>query len=51
MRYIEENNLFTSIKIALNMGSLWSKATKLADKSDFQVETPNAVAAVRGTIF
>lgn len=51
MRYIEENNLFTSIKISLNMGAIWTKASKLADKSEFQIETPNAVAAVRGTIF
>lgn len=51
MRYIEENNLFTNISIALNAGSLWTKAVKLADKSEFQVETPAAVAAVRGTIF
>lgn len=51
MRYVEENNLFTNISIALNAGSLWTKAVKLADKSEFQVETPAAVAAVRGTIF
>lgn len=51
MRYLEENNLFTHIKIALNAGSLWTKAVKLADKSEFQIETPAAVAAVRGTIF
>ncbi len=51
MKFVEDNNLFTSIKLALNVGSLWTKASKLSDKSDFEVYTTDAVAAVRGTIF
>jgi hypothetical protein len=51
MKFIEENNLFTSIKIALNVGTLWTKASKLSEKSEFEVYTTDAVAAVRGTIF
>lgn len=51
MRYFDETNLFTNIKIGLNAWSLWTKAAKLADKSEFQIETPAAVAAVRWTIF
>ncbi|MBW7955069.1 FecR domain-containing protein [Candidatus Gracilibacteria bacterium] len=51
MRFIEDNSLFTSVKITLNLGSIWTKAVKLDDKSEFEVYTPNAVAAVRGTIF
>lgn len=51
MSYIQENSLLTSIKVALNMWSIWTKAVKLDDKSEFEIYTPNAVAAVRWTIF
>ena len=51
MKFVEDNNLYTSIKIALNIGSLWTKASKMSDKSEFEVYTADALAAVRGTIF
>lgn len=51
MDYVEENNLYTTIKITLDMWSIWSKASKLADKSEFEVYTADAVAAVRWTVF
>ncbi len=51
MRFIEDNSLLTSVKIMLNAWSIWTKAVKLDDKSEFEVYTPNAVAAVRWTIF
>lgn len=51
MKYLEKNNLFTSIKVRLNMGSIWNKAVTLWEKSEFTIETPNATAAVRGTVF
>jgi hypothetical protein len=51
MNFVEESNLFTSIKIALNVGSLWTKASKLSDKSNIEIDTTDLIAAVRGTIF
>lgn len=51
MRYVEESNLFTQVTVMLNAWSIWTKAVKLADKSEFEVETSGAVAAVRWTIF
>ncbi|MDD5770490.1 MAG: FecR domain-containing protein [Candidatus Gracilibacteria bacterium] len=51
MKFVEESNLFTSIKLALNIGTLWTKASQLSDKSEYEVYTTDAVAAVRGTIF
>lgn len=51
MRYLEESNLFTHVRVMLNAWSIWTKAAKLADKSEFEVETSGAVAAVRWTIF
>lgn len=51
MDYVEENNLYTTIKLTLDMWSIWSKASKLADKSDFEIHTADAVAAVRWTVF
>ena len=46
-----KNNLFTSIRLALNMWSVWTKAVKLDEKSEFEIYTTDAVAAVRWTIF
>lgn len=51
MSFIEDNSLFTSIKIALNIWSLWTKASKLSEKSDFEVYTTNTIAWVRWTEF
>jgi hypothetical protein len=51
MRFLEDGNLITQVKLALNMGSLWTKAAKLSEKSQFEVYTIDSVAAVRGTIF
>lgn len=51
MEYPEENNLFTSVKLALNVWSIWTKAAKLDEKSEFNIYTTDSVAAVRWTIF
>ena len=40
------------VKIGLTLGRAWSQIKNLAtDDSEWQIETPNAVAAVRGTSF
>ncbi|HEY4521523.1 MAG TPA: FecR family protein [Candidatus Paceibacterota bacterium] len=41
-----------SVKIILTLGRVWSQVKSLAgNDSEWQIETPNAVAAVRGTGF
>jgi len=51
MRFPQEHNLFTQVRLALNVGSIWTKASKLSEQSVFEVYTTESVAAVRGTIF
>jgi hypothetical protein len=51
MRYKEKTNLFTNIKLALNVWSLWTKASKLGEKSEYEIYTTDTIAAVRWTIF
>lgn len=51
MIFTEENNLFTDIKLVLNIGSVFTQAAKLDSKSNFEVYTSDTVAAVRWTIF
>ena len=54
MQYKQKNNLLTRIQLALDSGTLWTKATKLNsnwEKSDFEVYTQDTEAAVRWTIF
>lgn len=46
-----ENNLTTNIKLFLEAGSIWTKATKLDEDSHFEIYSSYATAAVRGTIF
>ena len=40
-----------STNIIQTLGNAWYRVQKLAGKNEFKVETPQAVAAVRGTIF
>jgi hypothetical protein len=47
MRFPEEYNLTTQIKLALSVGSLWTKASKMSEKSQFEIYTIDSVAAVR----
>ena len=52
MKYKSDNNLLTQIKLNLNQGSMWTKATKLnPDWSEFEVTAQDTTAAVRWTIF
>ncbi|MDQ7009622.1 MAG: FecR domain-containing protein, partial [Candidatus Gracilibacteria bacterium] len=54
MKFKQEDNLLTRIKLSLESGILWTKATNLnsdSEKSDFEVSTQDTTAAVRGTIF
>lgn len=51
MAFTEDNNLYTQIKLALEVGSLWTNAAKLDSKSSFEVYTTDTSAAVRGTVF
>ncbi len=51
MDYKSDDDLFTNIKIFLNSWKLWTKATKLAKESEFEVYTSDSVVAVRWTIF
>ncbi|MCC6807704.1 MAG: FecR domain-containing protein [Deltaproteobacteria bacterium] len=39
------------VQVKLVVGRFWAKVTKLFGASSFDVETPNAVAGVRGTAF
>ena len=52
MEFKSEDNLLTNIQLALDSGTLWTKATNLnSDGSDFEVYTTDIAAAVRWTIF
>lgn len=51
MFYKENSNLVTKVQLALINGTLWTKATKLSNTSEFEVLTTDSAAAVRWTIF
>jgi len=52
MDYKSDNNLLTKIKLTLQNGNIWTKATKLNPEwSEFDISTEDATAAVRWTIF
>ena len=51
LSFKDNSNLFSSIKLALNMWSIWTKAAKLDTNSEFEVYTADEVAAVRWTVF
>lgn len=51
MSYKENSNLFTKVKLVLNIWTLWTSASKMSENSDFEVYSNNTVAAVRWTIF
>ncbi|NUJ97207.1 hypothetical protein HGA92_00275 [Candidatus Gracilibacteria bacterium] len=51
MQYPQENNLVTKVKLALKTGTIWTKAAKLREDSEFEIYTTDSTAAVRGTIF
>ena len=46
-----EGNMLTKIKMKLLGGTVWNKVVRLAEGSEFNIETTNAIAGVRGTEF
>lgn len=51
MEYVDDSNLFTKVKLVLNVGTIWTAASKMSENSDFEVYSNDTVAAVRWTIF
>jgi len=51
LSFPQDNNLTTFVKLTLTTGTIWTKATHLDDKSEFQIYTQDSTAAVRWTIF
>ncbi len=47
----DEKNLITRIKLFLSRGKVWNKVVRLASDSEFNIETSEAIAGVRGTEF
>lgn len=53
LAYMDYKNdtFFTKVSLALKIWTLWTQATKLDSKSEFEVSTSDTTASVRGTIF
>jgi len=51
MRYQNQDNLLTQIRIALNFWKIFTRVSKLASSSEFEIYTKDAIASVRGTVF
>jgi hypothetical protein len=51
----DDSGLLTRVRLLLSSGEIVTKAPKLrtesGNRSDFEIETGGAVAAVRGTVF
>jgi len=47
----DKDNLITKIRLKLFSGKIWNKVARLAEKSEFNIETTGAIAGVRGTEF
>lgn len=46
-----KENIITKIRLKLFQGNAWNKVVRLADQSEFNIETTTAIAGVRGTEF
>ena len=46
-----DDNIVTKIKLKLLNGKIWNKVVRLAQGSEFNIETTSAIAGVRGTEF
>lgn len=51
LSYKEDDNLLTKISLKLTLWEVWVKAPQLEDWSEFSLETDNAAASVRWTVF
>jgi prepilin-type N-terminal cleavage/methylation domain-containing protein len=47
----KDDNIITKIRLKLFQGKIWNKVVRLAEKSEFNIETTQAIAGVRGTEF
>lgn len=47
----DKDGIITKIRLKLFSGKIWSKVARLASESEFNVETTNSIAGVRGTEF
>ena len=47
----DEDGIITKIRLKLFSGKIWNKVARLAEASEFNVETTTAIAGVRGTEF
>jgi prepilin-type N-terminal cleavage/methylation domain-containing protein len=45
----DEDGIITKIRLKLFSGEIWNKVARLAEESEFDVETTSAIAGVRGT--
>ena len=46
-----KDDIVTKIRLKLFQGNAWNKVVRLADQSEFNIETTTAIAGVRGTEF
>ena len=46
-----KDDIITKIRLKLFQGNAWNKVVRLADQSEFNIETTTAIAGVRGTEF
>jgi len=47
----DKDGIATKIYLKLTSGKIWNKVTRLASRSEFNIETTSAIAGVRGTEF
>ncbi|MBU1785313.1 MAG: FecR domain-containing protein, partial [Candidatus Omnitrophica bacterium] len=47
----DKDGIITKIRLKLTSGKIWNKVIRLAEKSEFNIETTSAIAGVRGTEF
>ena len=51
LSYKEKESLITHIQLALKIGTIWTKAPKLEENSEFQIFSQDTTASVRWTVF
>ena len=51
LSYKKESTVFTNIQLALKIWTIWTKAPKLGENSEFQIFSQDTTASVRWTIF
>ncbi len=51
LKYKNNDNIVTKVLLTLNLWEIWVKAPKLEQDSEFKLETDNAAASLRWTVF